>query len=61
MSGSGREGTRMSGSCQEVLPEVQEWLKDPPGCPGVVGRPTQMSGSGREALPNVQEPVPNVQ
>ena len=47
----------MSGSCQEALPEVQEWLEDPPGCPGVVGcppgcpgvvgRPTRMSGSGR--------------
>ena len=35
---------RMSSSCQEALsdvgkalPVVQEWSKDPPECPGVVG------------------------
>ena len=33
----------MSGSGQDALPEVQEWSDNPPGCPGVVGRPSQMS------------------
>ena len=33
----------MSGSGQDALPEVQVWSDDPPGCPGVVGRPSRMS------------------
>ena len=32
-----------------------ERLGVPPGCPGVVGRPSRMSGSGRESLPDVRE------
>ena len=31
--------SRMSGSGQEALPYVREWLGDPPSCPGVVGGP----------------------
>ena len=42
----------MSGSGREALPDVREWSGGPPGCPGVVGRPTRMSGSGREAISN---------
>ena len=44
----------MSGSGREALPDVREWLADPPICPGVVGstpvclgvvgRPSRMSG-----------------
>ena len=57
----------MSGSVREAVPVVRELLAgppkssgDPPGCPGVVGRPSwlslrggrpfRMSGSWREAL-----------
>ena len=36
----------MSGSGRESLPDDREWSGDPPGCPGVVGRPTRMTGSG---------------
>ena len=49
----------------EALPEVREWWGGPPGCPGVVGRPSWMSGSdrklsrksvsGRDAIPDVRE------
>ena len=59
----------MSGSCNEALPYVQEWLEDharvvggPPGCPGVVGSPfrkiersARTSGNGRDTLPDVPE------
>ena len=52
----------MSGSVRQALPVVREWLGDPPGSPGVVGRPYpisgslfRMTGSGRLALPNVWE------
>ena len=45
----------MSGSGREDLPDVREWSRGPPGCPGVIGRPTQMFASGRESLSNVQE------
>ena len=45
----------MSGSGQETLLDVQEGLKGPPGCPGVVRRPSRMCGSGREAFPGVRE------
>ena len=44
----------MSGSGREAIPDVREWSGGPPGCPGVVGRPSRMSGSGQEALPNVR-------
>ena len=53
----------MSGSGRESLQDVREWSRGPPGCPGVVGRPSgmsatvrepsQMSGIGPEALPDV--------
>ena len=49
--------SRMSGSGQEALPNVREWLEalpdvwewsgGPPGCPRVVGIPSRMSDSGR--------------
>ena len=55
MSGNGRRPSRMSGSGWEAHPNVQEWLRGPPGYPVVVGWPSQMSGSGREALQNVPE------
>ena len=55
----------MSGSRLEALPDVQEWSGGPPGCPGVVDKPSRKSGSGREAsrisgscrqtLPDVRE------
>ena len=45
----------MSGSDQEALPHVRERSGGPPGCPGVVGRPSKVSGSSREALPHVPE------
>ena len=45
----------MSEIDQKALPDVREWSGDPPGCPGVVGRPFRMSGSGRETLADVPE------
>ena len=45
----------MSAIGPETLRDVRNWSGDPPGCSGVVGRPSQMSGSGREALPDVWE------
>ena len=39
----------------EALPDVRECSGVPPGCPGVVGRPSRMSGSGRETLLDVRE------
>ena len=54
-----------SGSDQEALPNIREWYGglpdflewsgDPPGHPGVVGRPTRMSRSGLETLLDVWE------
>ena len=38
-----------------VLPNVREWLEDPPGCSEVVRRPYQMSGSGQVAFQMVWE------
>ena len=56
--------SRMSGSGREALSEVQELSGDPPGFPGVVGkpsrmfgvvgRPSRMSGCGREYLLDVR-------
>ena len=37
----------MSGRSWESLPDVQEWSKGYPKCPGVVRRPSRMSGSVR--------------
>ena len=31
----------------DVLPNVQGWLRGPPGLPGMFRRPSRMSGSGR--------------
>ena len=45
----------MCGSGREALPDMQECLEGPSGCPGVVGRPSWMSGSGRVALPDVRK------
>ena len=44
----------MAGSSPEALPDIREWLEGPPGCLGVVGRPSQISGSGLETIPEVQ-------
>ena len=46
---------RMFRSGRESLADVREWSGGPPGCPGVVGRPSKMSGSGREGLLDVRE------
>ena len=43
---------RMIRSGREALLDVREWSGGPPGCPGVVGRPSRMTESGREALPD---------
>ena len=48
----------MSRRGRETLPDVQEWLRDPYGCPVVVGKLSRMSLSGREALLDVREPLP---
>ena len=45
----------MSRSGREAILNVRELSGVPPGCPGVVGRPSWKSGSGREAFPDVQE------
>ena len=37
---------------REAIPNVRKWLGVPPGCPGVVRRPSRMSGSGRKAISN---------
>ena len=39
----------------ESLPDVCEWSKGYPKCPGVVWRPSQMSGSGQQTLPYARE------
>ena len=45
----------MFGSGREALPDVREWSRLPPGCPGKVGRPSRMSGSVHEAHQDVRE------
>ena len=50
----------MFGSGWEALQDVRKWSGGPPGCPGVVGRPSRMSGCGREALSDVRETRPDV-
>ena len=65
---------RMSGSCQEALPDVRQLSGDPPRCPVVVGRLSRMCGSGGrlsqisgsrwETFPDVRkwwEALPDVQ
>ena len=42
---------RMSESGREALLDVQKWSGVPPGCPGVVERPSRMSGSGSGGPP----------
>ena len=45
----------ISGSGWEALSDDREWLGGPPGCSGVVGRPSPMSRSGQESLQEVRE------
>ena len=52
----------MFGSGPEAILEVHKWSEGPPGCPGVVWRPSRISESGRETLSDVQkwwETLPN--
>ena len=62
MSGVVGMSSRMSGSGREFRPNVPEWSRGPhscsggpPGCPGVVGRPSWKSGSSREAIADFRE------
>ena len=57
----------MSGNGREAFPDVREWSKGPPKCPGVVGRPYRMFGrssrifvSDREAHPDVRDALTDV-
>ena len=63
----------MSGTVWEAFPDVREWSKDYPECPGVVRRhsrmskcgrrPTRVSRSGRKACRmagSVRKAIPNV-
>ena len=52
MSGSGWDAFT---GVLDALPDVQEWSGGPPGCPGVVGKPSRMFESGRESLPDVRK------
>ena len=45
----------MSRSGRNARPDLREWSKGPPGCPGVVVINIWMSVSVREALPDVRE------
>ena len=47
--------SQMSGSGQEILPDVRKWSEDPPESPEVVERLSQKSGSGRETFPEVRK------
>ena len=56
----------MSGRCREAVPNFRQWFRGPPGCPGVVGkpsrkfgRPSRISGSVRKALPDVRKMLSN--
>ena len=59
MFGSGRESLpdvwKDLPDVRRDLPDVREWLGGPPGCPGLVGRPSRMSGSDRDAIRDVRE------
>ena len=50
----------MSGSGREALSNVRDWSGVPPGCPGVVERPSGMSENGRETLPDIREALSDV-
>ena len=45
----------MSWSGREAFTDIRECSGGPPGCPGVVGRPSRMSGNGLEAVLDVRE------
>ena len=45
----------MTGSGREALGDTREWLGGPPGCPGVVGKPSGRCRSSREAFPDVRQ------
>ena len=51
----------MYGCGREALPHILEWSGGPPGCPGVVGRPSRLSGSGRKSLTGGREAFVDVQ
>ena len=51
----------MSASGRDDLPDVQEWSGNPPGCLGVVRRPSRMPRKGRETLSYVLEALPDIQ
>ena len=55
MSSSGREALPDIRKWWEALTDVQKWSEDPPGCPGVVGRPFGMARNGSETTPDVRE------
>ena len=55
MSVTGRRPSRRSVTGWKILPEVRNWMGDPPGGPELAGRPVLMSGSGRETLPEVRK------
>ena len=40
-------------SGRKALPDVQEWSGGPPGCLGVVKKPSQKSRSGLKTHPDV--------
>ena len=42
-------------SGREALGDIREWSAGPPGCSGVVGRPSRMYGSDRKALQDIRE------
>ena len=45
----------MSENCRKALPKVHEGSGGPPGCLGVVGRPSRMFGVSREDFLDVLE------
>ena len=45
----------------KALTNVRELSGDPPGCPGVIERPSRMIGSGRKTLPNVRKVLMDIQ
>ena len=55
--------SQISGSGWDAFPDVWEWLRVPPRCLAVVGKPSWMFGICREALLDVREwseTLPNV-
>ena len=55
MFGSGQKDPQMSGSGREILTEVWERSGGPPGCLGVVGRPSRLSRNGWKTIKDVWE------